>query len=586
MPRPLLVAFCVCTVLAVAGAQHAAGRSPDASGDGTPEQHAEIVAAIRAWIADYEKGRLGANGQLRRGADLQPRYVAHARRAAALVDDDAERITHFDALQKLLFHAERQPSPAIADAVLGVAAAGLDAAFLDHVALELREAGHWALARMDDQDVWFSILRAAAGERVPLLGELREPAIDKGEDGVAVGPARRVAALRLLGRKNWPVFRSTLEAALADPDPRVRLAAAEAMVPPWRVDGLRRIGAALATERHPVVSQALVRLLLAMLRNPPPELAGEVRDVFVAGALAQFGRCGWRTDMDLLDVVEAFPRKDAIPTLIAALDLEIRSPDALVAAVNERASPLLRDRAATLLRAMTGALLPADDPAAWREFWQREQRNIVVPQRLATQRDGGTRAQFFGVPVTGGSIAFLIDTSGSMDKPAATSPTTGPRGRARGASRLDAAKEQLLVATQAMAPQSRFVVLTFAERARTWTSTPVKPGRDAVRSLTELLSRLQPHGGTNLFDGLVHALQLDQRRFADPNGPRIDELFVLSDGEPTTGEVQDREDLLQLVRESNKYAKVRIHCVFTGSGDGAELLRALAEQNGGVFVQR
>jgi hypothetical protein len=41
-----------------------------------------------------------------------------------------------------------------------------------------------------------------------------------------------------------------------------------------------------------------------------------------------------------------------------------------------------------------------------------------------------------------------------------------------------------------------------------------------------------------------------------------------------------------LVRESNRYAKVRIHCVFTGEGPGADLLRGLAEQNGGVFVQR
>jgi len=40
------------------------------------------------------------------------------------------------------------------------------------------------------------------------------------------------------------------------------------------------------------------------------------------------------------------------------------------------------------------------------------------------------------------------------------------------------------------------------------------------------------------------------------------------------------------VRESNKYARVRIHCVFTGTGGGASLLRRLAEESGGAFVQR
>lgn len=41
-----------------------------------------------------------------------------------------------------------------------------------------------------------------------------------------------------------------------------------------------------------------------------------------------------------------------------------------------------------------------------------------------------------------------------------------------------------------------------------------------------------------------------------------------------------------MVREANKYARIRIHCVFTGEGDGADLLRQLAAENGGVFVQR
>lgn len=576
--RTVLFAF-LCSLCAVPSSAQA----PIA--EGSAEQSALVAAAIREWVADFEKGRLGAKGTLRRGADLQPKYVAPARRAGRLGGDDEERITHLDALQKLLFHAERYPSPELADAVLGVASVGLEAAFLDLTALELRELGHWSLMRMDQQAVWFLILRAAAGERVPVLSEMREAEVGKGEDGVAVGPARRVAALQLIGRKNWPIFRSTLEAAFTDVDPRVRLAAAEAMLPPWRAEAVRKVAAALASERHPVVSQALVRLLLTMLKRPPKELDAELVEIFVSGALAQFGRCGWRTDMELLDLLEAFPRKAAIPTLIAALDLEVHSPDALVSAINKRASPILRERAGSLLRAMTGALIPADDPAAWQEFWRREQKNIVVPEHLATQRADGTRAQFFGLPVTGASIAFLIDTSGSMEEAPAGGPTTGPRRRGDG-SRLAAAKEQLVLAAAAMAPESRYQVLTFAERGKSWTATPIKPGPNTLRSLTELLSRFHAHGGTNLFDGLVQALQLQERRYGDAEGPKIDELFVLSDGEPTVGDVQGADDILRLVRESNKYAKVRIHCVFTGTGVGATLLRRLAEENGGVFVQR
>ncbi len=561
--------------------------SQAAVAEGSPEQSAWVARAIREWVEDFGSGRLGPRGVLRRGADLQPRYVASARRAARLGEADEDRITHLDALQKLLLFAERNASVELGDAVLGVASAGLDNAFLGVDGLELRELGHWALMRTEDRGVWLHLLRAAAGERVPVFAQLqaRRADDDAGGEGIVEGPARRVAALLLIGRKNWPMFRSTLEAALVDVDPRVRLAAAEAMLPPWRLETVRTVSTALVNEHHPVVAQALVRLLLSMLKHPPRELDAEMREMVISGALAQFGRCGWRTDMELLDVVAAFPRKSAVPALIQALDLEVRSPDALVTAINKRASPLLRDRAGSLLRAMTGAMLKSDDAAGWREFWEREQHNITVPAALPAPRADGTRAQFFGVPVTGGSIAFLIDTSGSMKDAPAGGPVTGPHARGEG-SRLQAAKEQLLLAAQAMPAESQYLVLTFADEARTWTATPVKPTASSLRSLTELLSRLRPHGGTNLFDGLVQALQLQERRYGGVEAPKIDELFVLSDGQPTVGVVTDTEALLRLVREANKYAQIRIHCVFTGTGSGAALLRSLAEQNGGVFVQR
>jgi Mg-chelatase subunit ChlD len=114
----------------------------------------------------------------------------------------------------------------------------------------------------------------------------------------------------------------------------------------------------------------------------------------------------------------------------------------------------------------------------------------------------------------------------------------------------------------------------------------LKPGAQNLRALTELLARIGPKGGTNVCDGLVQALQLDGVQYAGTVAQKIDELFVLSDGEPTAGALRETEDLLAMVREANKYARVRIHCVFTGTGSGADLLRQLAEQNGGVFVQR
>lgn len=545
----------------------------------------QTAAAIQQWVDDFSRGRIGPRGALRTGAQLQPRYMGYAKRAGHLLPEDLGRLTHLDALQKLLYFAEKNPSPELGAAVLGVASVGLDRSFLDRDAFELRELGHWTLMRMENQGIWFQVLRAAAGERLPVLDELRSR--DQKEEDVSVGPARRVAALQLLGQRNLPVFRSTLEAALTDLDPRVRLASAESIQRPWKAKTVKRVVLAFQRERHPVVSQALVRLLLKMLKWPPKDMTPADRDSVVDGACSQMGLAGWRTDMDLLDLVAIYPRKSAIPKLIEALDLTITSPDALVSAVNQKASPLLRQRAGQLLRAMTGALVPIEDPNAWREFWAKEQGNIVVPVRLAKPDSNGTSVKFFGVPVTGTSIAFLIDTSGSMeDAPAGKGPTTGLR-RTRGArTRLDAAKEQLVLASQVMAPESQYYLLTFADKAKTWTRQPIRPGQRSTRSLTGLLSRLNARGGTNLFAGLIVALEIEGRTYGDKAMPKIDELFVLSDGDPTSGEVRDADTICELVKQANRYAKIRINCVFTGSGKGAALLRRLAEENGGVFVQR
>ena len=273
-----------------------------------------------------------------------------------------------------------------------------------------------------------------------------------------------------------------------------------------------------------------------------------------------------------------------MPELLRALDAATRAPDRLLGAANERASPLLRKRLCELLRAMTGAIVAGDDPQGWRDFWAREQERIVVPERLAVAGDDATRASFFGVPVTGGAVAFLLDTSGSMgDDVDADAP---PPGRRAPPTRLATAKAQLLQAAQALPPGTTLQVFTFADAAKAWTEAPVAPTAANLRALTELLSRMRAHGGTDLHQGLVAALGLRGRRFGELAGAPIDELFVLSDGMPTAGGLQDEADILREVREANRYAKVRIHCVFTGERRGADLLRALAEQNGGVFVRR
>ena len=191
-----------------------------------------------------------------------------------------------------------------------------------------------------------------------------------------------------------------------------------------------------------------------------------------------------------------------------------------------------------------------------------------------------TRARFFDVPVTGREIAFLIDTSGSMDQPATTASSKG------GTSRLEVAKEQLLRAVQAMGDESRAHVITFDAEARIWTRKPLSSSSESIRSLTEILGRWQALGGTNLYEALDQALALQEQKFGEQGEGGIEEVFLLTDGEPTSGEVTEPAEILELVRGANRYRRIRIHAVFTGTGKGEEFLRQLAEQNEGQFVVR
>ena len=544
----------------------------------TDEQIAKMqpvaAEAIRLFVDAYEKDRLNPSGPLHGGSGLWPGYAKIALRAGLLSERDPGALRHEDALRKLLVFAERYPTEEIGDAVLGLAASGFDRSLIDLDAVMMRDLGHWSLMKMDDQGIWFLLMRTAAGHRATMFDDVEQ-----------VDPTRRVAALKLLGMKGLPVFRGTIEGALADLDPRVRLAAVEALGGQRQRRALPVLVRAMGVERHPVVSQAIVRSVFAIMRKHAKDLGPEEREQTMRVALRLLGRNGWRTDMELVDLVERYPVRAAIPAMISVLERSSGKQDELVALVNKNASGRLRSRAHECLRGLTGAIAPGDSAEDWRAFWEREQYRIRVPDQLPKARKGGTASQFFGIPVTGSEVAFVIDTSGSMSENVGGT-ITGNRPDDRLPTRLSRAKEQLLLAVQSMDRASSYHVVTFSGKARMWSRKAVPPNERSTRSLATLLSRFGANGGTNVYEALVETLALDEVRYGEDGKKTIDELFLLSDGEPTEGEVTDPEELLRLVSEANKYLRVRINTVFSGRGKGADFLRKLAEQNDGKFVQR
>lgn len=535
-----------------------------------------LARALEAWADGFEGGSFALPGPVSVSGG-NPTYVHHGRRAGAL--DRKNPGNHLSSLYRLMAEAERDIDEPLAAAMLRIASVGIDQGVYQAELSQVRDLGHWTLARSEDRDVWHHVLRLAAGDRAPWEAE--------DEDARTRAAGMQVAALRLLGERNLPVFRGTVEAQLTHADSRVRLAAAEAVRRMGRPGSLLTVARLLRDETHPIVASALVQAGRKMVADLGEAVDPALREELVRAAVSGLGLHGWRYDLEAIAFAESWPYREVVPILILTLERAGHPErDQLLAKVGRRSSLRVRRRAWQALQRIVGTLIPEDDPDGWREFWAREGDRIVL-------RSGGdvaaveTRATFYGIPIEGSEVGFLIDTSGSMDNAVIGAPVTGPRQSRREdvPTRISMAKEQIVQAVQHMDPEMRYHVFTFADECLIWNERAVPPTPAANRQLAQILGRFDASGGTNLWDGLEEVLAADKQVFGQVSENPIDELFVLSDGLPTRGET-DEARILEMVRRANRYQNIKINVVFTGQGTGAELLRELAAQNGGAFVQR
>ena len=529
-----------------------------------------LASTIRLWVDDFNRGALKPAGYVHVMPDDGPEYMRVAMEAKLFRrHQEGQRRTHFSVLQSVVGLAEMYPSRAVAAALLRLAASGFSRNLYAHRVVLVRDVGHFALLRTEDTTVWHYLSQVAAGRAD--RGSAIEAEDESATTPRAVGISQRVSALRLLGMNKNPVFRSTVEKCLAAADSRVRLAAAEALSFMAHQRSLSALSRATASERHPVVAQALVIGVERILRRR--EIDGDTRADAVRSLLPLLGRVGWRNDLGIVRLLRRQPVAQSIDALIQVLRDADRAGDTILAVINKKASPLLAHEAWLSLRQLTGALLPADADE-WQRFWQREKGRLVLVEPRQRRQQGATssvRGTFYGIPVIGREVVFVIDTSSSMSasvEVVLAVPVKRKDFRQRRVSRLDVAKEQVLNAVQGIGKGTRYHLTTFSDDVEIWNAKPV-PARPAThRTLNNVLSQLEAGGGTNIFAALLYVLKASQITYGQEIKNDVDEVFILSDGEPSVGQVQNVTSILRSVREMNRYQKVRINTVFAGDGRG------------------
>ena len=258
-------------------------------------------------------------------------------------------------------------------------------------------------------------------------------------------------------------------------------------------------------------------------------------------------------------------RKYSIPVLIERLAAE---------------KGRLRMDVASVLRLMTG-LDHGNSRNRWKAWWDNEGASFTLPayeeavtaenERRTRRETNNTVATFYGLQVLSDRVYFVCDTSGSMQS--AARPREG-RSRSDGNSgttRMDVAKTELARAVVAYPEGDLFNLVLFESSVRIYEDELLEMDENEREDAVEYIADIREGGGTNIYGGLMAAFE----------DPRTDTIFLLTDGDPSAGEITDPARIRSEIARMNSTRKIQINAI--SIGQDRPWLRQLAEDSGGQY---
>ncbi len=257
------------------------------------------------------------------------------------------------------------------------------------------------------------------------------------------------------------------------------------------------------------------------------------------------------------------------PLLMECLQVLRRSPsleDApyLVDLLHRREGRAANE-AVRLLQQLTGYKI-GRDPRSWR-YWMLKHRAAGTDFRAASPQGGNGEDEtitYLGVPILGEKVVFVLDSSGSMETPLPENPS-----KTRGSR----AVEELVQLLPRLPEEAAFDVVFFETEIECFAGKLVPRDEENLSRAAGWLQRHRFVGGTNLHDGLRRAFENDG----------VEEIFLLSDGEPTVGELIDPGRIAARVARWNRWRNVRVNTISFGAPPEArDFLYRLASDHGGI----
>lgn len=380
-------------------------------------------------------------------------------------------------------------------------------------------------------------------------------------------PAVQRRAIEILsGRKGLDKVRVRLWSLVAAKDPQLRLVAIEGLArmsgddDRWRVklktlmndsEAIDRMGAARALAYRPQTEAA--DALHSMIEDDD-----------------------WRVRLEVIRQLTAVRDSRSVAIILARMSED---------------TGRLRRAMARALRDLTGED-HGNTPGRWNAWWRDVQDGYELPSaeeasakiaKLAEDRaKGETVATFYGLPVFSDRVAFVFDTSGSMNLSAAGGPPgmQGPRS-GNNESAMDVAREQMLELIKRLPNGAYCNIIFFSSDVDPWKRKLTELTDKSRAKALEFIDEKEAVGQTALYDAIIEAFDDDE----------VDTIYILSDGLPSVGELVDPQAIRDAIAEINTVRQIEIHGVdLSGAtlagmiGRTVPLIRWLAEDSGGRYI--
>jgi len=207
---------------------------------------------------------------------------------------------------------------------------------------------------------------------------------------------------------------------------------------------------------------------------------------------------------------------------------------------------------------------------AWSDWWKENETTFTFPPEQNPADAGLAKRMvppvlnlppagpsYYGLPLLGAKIIFIIDTSGSM-----------------AGARIFAAKRELVRAIGELPESVEFNIIAFNNQPYVWQPKLVSAGVEIKQSAMNFVNLLRTTGKTASFEALDAALRLDS-----------EVIYFLTDGDPTVGPAIS--NIVHKITQLNQFRRMTIHSLGIGVGVSGNafdnFLFTLAQQNFGMY---